>query len=164
MRAVIASHFVGLGATQCGLATSAVQRIKERMFSSRDFLARALAAAGSQAEMARALDLPSSRVAEFFKEKGQRQRRLTMEEGIRLARAFDLPIDGRVSAEQLIPVLRIVLRHSSKDSWTDQAIERLAQEIELGLRLLQDFPQQDQAGILEVVGRAISGLHPDKRS
>ena len=131
------------------------------MFDSRSFLDRVLKRAGTQAEMGRALDLPSSRVAEFFREKGNRQRRLTMDEGVKLARTFGLPIDGQVSAAQLTPVLRIVLRRPSRESWTDSAIERLAQEIELGLRLLQDFPEGNRA-VLEVVGRAIAELDSDK--
>ena len=163
MRYMNARAFVAENATRGGLAFPVAAVIHHTMFSSRDFLARVLEKAGTKAAIGAALGLPSSRVAEFFREKGDRQRRLTMEEGVTLARAFGIPLDGKVSAEQLIPVLRIALRHASKETWTDLAIEQLAQESELGLSLLQDFPERNP-DVLEVVSRAIAGLHPDKRA
>lgn len=117
-----------------------------RVFDPDQFLASVLKKAGSQAEMARALDQPTSRIAELFRE-GKGKRRLTMADGVRLAEAFGIAIDEVVSAERLKPVLEVCLRYPPKGGWSGQAVERLAQELEYGLRLLKrtsaSAPSQD---------------------
>lgn len=103
------------------------------------FLADVLATAGSQAKMAKALGQPSSRVAELFREEGQKKRRLTMKDGLALAAAFEMdlpPPYQRLTEEKLIPVLKVCLRYAPP-KWTDQDIQRLAEQLVLGLALSQ---------------------------
>ena len=129
--------FFALGDTQRGLAFPMGLFHLERMFDRDQFLASVLEKAGTKAAMARALGQPTSRVQELFREPGQRQRALTMEDGVKLAGTFGLAIDELVSAERLRPVLEVCLRYPPKGGWTGQAVERLAQEIEYGLALLR---------------------------
>jgi hypothetical protein len=126
--------------TQRGIALTGGSAIPSAMFDSREFLDRVLVKAGGvKAEIARALGIPAPRVSEFFKApKGRKQpRRLTLDEGMALSRAFNVPIDERISAERLLTVLRVVLRHTPKRELGEPDLERLAQEISSGLELLQ---------------------------
>lgn len=137
MRAIRQTPNYAFDETQCGLALGMGLFHLERMFDRDVFLAQVLEKAGTKAAMARVLDVPQSRITELYKPKGKRQRVLSMEEGVKLAEAFGLPIDQLVSAERLRPVLEVCLRYPPKGGWTGQAVERLAQEIEYGLALLR---------------------------
>src|SRR6516165_2941647 len=89
------------------LCSEQLKITKAPMFDRERFLESVLSKAGSKAAIGRALGLPSSRVAELYRENGaKRQRALTMEEGMRLAEEFGVWPCSRVSAERLIPVLR----------------------------------------------------------
>ena len=135
------------------------------MFDSVEFLSRVLKKAGSQAAICRALDLPSSKVTLFFKPKGVNgHRRLTMEEGVKLAQVFDVPIDNRVSAERLAPVLRVVMRYAPKGALSETDVQRLAQEIAYGLELLQTIgTQHPSPDALDVAAHAIEDRFQDER-
>lgn len=120
------------------------------MFDKRAFLDAVLAKAGSKSAMARALDLPAPRIMEMFKD----ERRITLEEGALLAERFGVPLMTGVSADQLLPVLKVCLRHAPKDGWSDADVSRLAQEIQRGLELLQALdptqsPDRTQAAEIE---------------
>lgn len=99
-------------------------------FDQEEFLARVLEKAGTKAKIGRILDYPSSRVAEMYKP--NTTKRLTMKEGMALAEALDLWPAEPVSVESLSQVLRVALRYSPPE-WTDQAVERLAQDVLIGL-------------------------------
>jgi hypothetical protein len=124
---MIATAFSQLTVTDHGLADSYTGRIPRPVFDSMEFLEKALRAAGGvKAELGRILDLPSSRIDDYWKPKGQGKRTLSMEEGVKLCEALDLPPLRRVSEEMLLPVLRVCLRHGPGSPWPDRDVERLA--------------------------------------
>lgn len=106
------------------------------VFDQEEFLARALAKAGTKAEIGRILGVPSSRVAEMYRP--NTTFRLTMKQGMQLAEALDMSPGQAVNVDTLTPVLRVCLRHAPKE-WTEQAVARLAQEIVFGLELQQSL-------------------------
>ena len=139
--------------TDRGLALAVQKQYSESMFDKAKFLADVLAKAGTQAAIARALEQPTSRIAELYTGK----RRLTMEDGMKLSEAFGVAPTVAASGAVLTAILKVCLRHPPKDGWTDQACEHLAQEIEYGLQLLRSAtssqPSQDA---LDVASRAIA--------
>lgn len=146
--------------TDCGLAP-VNSYVKTRVvFDVQLFLAAVLEVAGTQAAIGRVLDLPSSRVTETFT--GGRQLKLT--EAVKLAEEFGVPLHGpMISAETLLPILRVCLRSPPKGGWTDQALLRLSEEIEFGLGLLRtSAPQRPSQDALDVAARAIADRLRDK--
>lgn len=144
-RRTIATSFVGSFATFCGLAHPGESFSKRRVFDRYRFLAQVLEKAGSQAEVGRVLNIPSSRLSELFNPDAVKPRRLKLEEAVTLSEAFRVPITGdSASAESLLTVLRVCLRHPPKE-WTDSELRRLAEEIELGLQLRQALDTSSQS-------------------
>jgi len=123
------------------------------MFNKSQFLADVLAEAGSKAAIARALDLPSPRIAEIF----NGTRKLSIEEGMALAEQFDVQPFAPVNAGQLKPILQACLRIPPKAGWTDTAIEQLADDLEFALGLLRKSrtipPSQD---VIDLVSHVLS--------
>lgn len=157
MRSAFATTFAGWPATPRGLAANGESPNGCGVFDPDEFLAKVLRKAGSQAAMARALDKPTSRIAELFYEEGRpKKRRLLMAEGMALAEAFNMP-PAKVSAEMLEPILRVCLRYAPKGGWSDRDVQRLAEAIEYGLELLgmtsANPPSQDA---VEVAANAIA--------
>jgi hypothetical protein len=107
------------------------------MFDRYAFLERVLAKAPNRQRVLDALGLPSSRGPNLFNRGHDRPRRLWVEEAIQLSETFGVPLGGEIaSAESLLPVLKVCLRNPPTD-WTDRDFQRIAEEIELGLRLRQ---------------------------
>lgn len=129
------------------------------MFSKTRFLAEVLAVAGSKAEMARTLKLPTPRIAEIF----NGTRKLSIEEGMALAERFNVSPFPKVNAAQLAPILEVCLRSHPKAGWTDTEVQRLAEEIEYGLMLLHSaspsVPSQDA---IDLVVRVVADRLRDK--
>jgi transcriptional regulator with XRE-family HTH domain len=127
-------------------------------FSVEAFLAAILAKAGSQAAIGRALDLPPSAVSLLF----GGSRKLTMEEGMKLSEIFGIPAASKYSRKHVKPILAICLRNAPKTAWTDEAVERFAQDVEYGLNLLNgssaDAPRAD---VLHVVSQALAERRRD---
>jgi hypothetical protein len=107
------------------------------MFDRYLFLERVLSKAPTRQRVLDALGLPSSRGPNLFNRGHARPRRLWVEEAVQLSEAFGVPLGGEIaSAESLLPVLRVCLRNPPTE-WTDRDFQRIAEEIELGLRLRQ---------------------------
>jgi len=122
------------------------------MLSKASFLAEIEGKAASRAEIARVLGVAPPRITEMYKGK----RDLTYEEALKLSAAYGVDATEAVNAALLTPTLRVCLRHAPKE-WTDQAVERLAQEIEYGLALLQRLtPSGPSQDAVEVAARAIA--------
>lgn len=120
--------------------------------SKADFLEQVERKAGSRAEIARVLGLAASRVTEMYK--GQRD--LSYDEAVKLAIAYGIEPSEIITAELLMPILRICLRYPPKE-WTDQAVERLAEEVEYGLQLLRLVPSRPPSqDVLDVAAHAIA--------
>lgn len=135
-------------------------------FDRYDFLDRVLAKAKTRQAVLDVLGLPSSRGPNLFNRDHKRPRRLWVEDAIKLSQAFDVPLAGAevASAESLLPVLRVCLRHPPEE-WTDQDVQRLAEEIEYGLRLKQAFdtsPDDPARAAQALNGEA--GPSPGKRA
>lgn len=121
------------------------------MLTKGEFLAAVEAKAKSRAEIARALNL--SRPAITLMYKGGRE--LTYSEAVKLADTYDID-PNKLTVEKLVPVLRVCLRYAPKE-WTDQSVERLAQEMLYGLELLRfATPTEPNQQTLEVAARAIA--------
>lgn len=123
-----------------------------RVLSTEEFLAEIRRRAGVDAEVGRALAIPSSRVAELFSGK----RRLRYEEAKILADKF-MPEDSglTISAEKLAPILAACLRFAPKEGWTESEAPRLARAVEYGLGLLASAPaNQASDDALAVAGQA----------
>lgn len=108
----------------------------------------------SNADMARALVLPSPRIAELY----SGARRLRYEEGKTLIDTFAPDLTGSpISVKQLTPILVACLRNAPKGGWTEQAAEYLAEAVQYGLQLVTSanasLPTSDA---LAVAGRAAS--------
>jgi len=109
------------------------------MFDRYRFLNDVLAKAGTQAKVGKVLDIPSSRLSELFNPKSKKKRALKLEEAVELSERFGVPITGpAASAESLAPVLRVLLRYAPTE-WTETDVQRLAEEIELGLKLRREI-------------------------
>lgn len=102
-----------------------------------EFLAEIRRRAGVDAEVGRALGIPSSRVAELFSGK----RGLRYDEAKILSDRF-MPNEGvpSISAETLSQILAACLLRSPKGGWTAKEAPRLARAVEHGLRLLANSP------------------------
>lgn len=131
------------------------------MFNKAHFLDQVLSRAGTKAEMARALNLPTPRIAEIF----NGTRKLSVEEGMALAERFNVAPFDTVSAEQLFPILRACLQSQAAGKMTDSDLERLASDVEYGLTLLRSArsnpPSQDA---IDLVSRVLVERHQDKRA
>ncbi|UKK84731.1 hypothetical protein L7H23_01105 [Sphingopyxis sp. BSN-002] len=122
------------------------------MLTTEEFLAEIRLRAGKDAEVGRALGLPSSRVAELFSGK----RRLLYHEAKTLADRFMPEESGAsISAEKLAPILAACLRLAPKDGWSESEAPRLARAVEYGLGLLASAPaNQDSDDAVAVAGQA----------
>jgi hypothetical protein len=92
-----------------------------------ELLARLEAKGVRNVDIARALDLPDTRVPEIK----TKRRRLTLDEGAKLVRAFQLEQDS-VAAPLPEPVLRLVVRYVAGQLGArpeDAQIEELAQDV-----------------------------------
>lgn len=127
------------------------------------FLERVLAKAKTQKAVLDALGLPSSRGPNMFKRDHERPRRLWVEEAIKLAEKFDVPLTGgAVSADALKPVLAVALRGAPTD-WQESDVQRLAEEVAFGLRLQQSFQPSSQTPDRIAPDENATGEHsPDK--
>lgn len=123
-----------------------------RVLSTEEFLAEIRRRAGVDAEIGRALGLPSSRVAELLGGK----RRLRYDEAKILADKFMPEESGlTISAEKLAPILAACLRFAPKEGWTESEAPRLARAVEYGLGLLASAPaNQASDDALAVAGQA----------
>lgn len=123
-----------------------------------EILDRSLEKAGSKAEIARTLGIPTSRVAELYRRKPEegKPRRLQYAEAVKLLETFFPEQTGAtISAETLAPILSVCLRHAPKGGWTEQEVQRLAQAVEYGLGLIATSPaNQASADALAVAGQA----------
>lgn len=107
------------------------------MLDKRALLAEVEALAGSRAEIGRVLNLPGSRITELFKGK----RELSYEEARKLCLHYHIGPGKRVSAKRLAALLKACLQPEQPQVWTDEAVARLAEEVEYGLSLLQSDGQ-----------------------
>lgn len=157
---MLASPFVAGEVTELGLAQFCYFVRPPRMFDQDAFLAAVLERAGTQAAVGRVINLPSSRTTDLYKG----ERRLTVAEAVKLAEEYDVPLHGpAVSAELLKPVLRVCLRYVSREDWSDQDVEQLAQDVEYGLGLLRSFaPNPPSQDALDVAARAIADRLRDR--
>ena len=131
------------------------QRVREKA----DFLREVETRAKSRAEMARVLHVAPARITEMYK--GERD--LSYDEAVTLARHYGIEDELAVNAERLKPILEVCLRYAPKGDWTERDVQRLAEEIEYGLELLQSFaPEPPSQDALEVAGRAIAQRLRDK--
>lgn len=122
------------------------------------FLAEVERKAGSRSEIARVLGLSPSRVTEMYKG----ERGLSYDEAAKLAVTYGIEPAEVVTAELLQPILKICLRYPPKE-WTDQAVERLSEEIEYGLQLLRLVPSRPPSpDVLEVAAHAIAVRFRDR--
>lgn len=121
------------------------------MLNRTQLLQEAKAKAKSQAEISRALNISRSAVTGLFN--GERD--LSYDEAVKLSDTYDID-PNKLTAEKLIPVLRVCLRYAPKE-WSDQTVERLAQEILYGLELLRfASPIDPSQDAIEVAARAIA--------
>lgn len=102
------------------------------MLEKRALLDRVESKAKSRAEMARVLGLSASRVTEMFK--GERD--LSYSEARTLCQHYKVDMGESVNAETLAPILAACLRTEPRSSWSDSDVQRLAEEIEYGLALM----------------------------
>lgn len=123
-----------------------------RVLTTEDFLAEIRQRAGVDAEVGRALGIPSSRVAELFAGK----RRLRYDEAKTLADKYMPEESGAtISAEKLAPILAACLRYAPTDGWTESEAPRLARAVEYGLGLLASAPaNQASDDAIAVAGQA----------
>lgn len=124
------------------------------VLETQEFLAEIRRRAGSDAEVGRALGLPSSRVAELFGGK----RRLRYDEAKTLSDRFltdTMSPSTNFSAETLAPILEACLRHAPEGGWTHDQAPRLARAVEYGLALLTTSPaKQPSEDAIAVAGQA----------
>jgi hypothetical protein len=130
------------------------------MIDKRAFLEKVLANAGTKAEMARALNLPTPRIAEIF----NGTRKLSFEEGMTLAEKFDVAPFDPVNAERLFPILRACLAAHTGLRLSDDDLANLSSDVEYGLTLLRSArtnqPSQDA---IDLVSRVLTDRHLHKR-
>lgn len=108
------------------------------------FLERVLEKARTRQAVLDVLGLPSSRGPNMFNRGHERQRRLWVEEAVKLSEQFGVPLGGaNVSADELTPVLAVALRGAPTD-WQESDVQRLAEEVAFGLRLQQSYPPSSQ--------------------
>lgn len=138
--------------TNCVADAVARSAYLSRVLTTDEFLAEIRRRAGVDADVGRALGIPSSRVAELFSGK----RRLRYEEAKILADKFMPEENGiTISAEKLAPILAACLRFAPKEGWTESEAPRLARAVEYGLGLLASAPaNQDSDDALAVAGQA----------
>lgn len=122
------------------------------VLSTEEFLAEIRRRASVDADIGRALNIPSSRTAELLSGK----RRLRYDEAKILADTFMPEESGlTISAEKLAPILAACLRFAPKEGWTETEAPRLARAVEYGLGLLASAPaNQDSGDALAVAGQA----------
>lgn len=106
--------------TNCVVAHSYGTRQRIRMMDTDELLDRLEAKKVRNVEIARALNLPDSRVPEIKR----RERKLSLDEGVKLIRAFGLELDCRV---QPLPqaVYRLVVRHVARALRVETSDEQL---------------------------------------
>lgn len=138
--------------TNCVADASLCASYQSRVLSTDEFLAEIRRRAGVDADVGRALGIPSSRIAELFSGK----RRLRYEEAKILADKYMPEENGiTISAEKLAPILAACLRFAPKEGWTESEAPRLARAVEYGLGLLASAPaNQDSDDALAVAGQA----------
>lgn len=124
------------------------------VLETQEFLAEIRRRAGSDAEVGRTLNLPSSRVAELFGGK----RRLRYDEAKLLSDKFLPNTDAAaqpLSAETLAPILEACLKYAPAGGWTPDQAPRLARAVEYGLALLTTSPaKQPSEDAIAVAGQA----------
>lgn len=122
------------------------------VLSTEEFLAEIRRRAGVDANIGRALNIPSSRTAELLAGK----RRLRYDEAKILADTFMSEETGfSISAERLAPILAACLRLAPKDGWSESEAPRLARAVEYGLGLLASAPaNQASDDAIAVAGQA----------
>ena len=138
--------------TNCVVEAALVTAYPYPVLGKDEFLAEIRKRARSDADIGRALKLPSSRIAELFKG----SRNLKYEEAKILADIYMPEMTGAgVSAETLAPILKVCLRHSPPGGWTEQEVQRLARAVEYGLGLIANAPtNQHSSDALAVAGQA----------
>ena len=148
--------------TNCVVDGLRAQAHLSRVLPADEFLAEIRRRAGVDAEVGRALGLPSSRVAELFSGK----RRLRYEEAKILADKF-MPEEAgsTISAEKLAPILASCMKLAPPGGWTASDAQLVAQAVEYGLQLLSSgSATQSSADALAVAGNAASLRLRDLRS
>lgn len=147
-RSIIASGMF----TNCVADATPARAYQSAVLPIDDFLAEIRRRAGVDAEVGRALGIPSSRIAELFSGK----RRLRYEEAKILADRFMPEESGAVvSAEKLAPILAACLRFAPKEGWTESEAPRLARAVEYGLGLLASASaSQTSEDAMAVAGQA----------
>lgn len=144
--------------TNMGMARFQPLAKRDEMMSKATFLAEIERKAGSRAEIARVLGIAPSRVTEMFK--GARD--LSYDEAVKLAVAYGVEPSEVVTVELLKPILQICLRYPPRE-WNDQAVQRLAEELEYGLQLLRNVPTKPPSqDVLDVAAHAIAARFRDK--
>lgn len=137
--------------TNAVIAANMFSRDCVPMLEKHEFLRIVEERAKNRAEIARTMKVAPPRVTELYKD----ERDLSYDEAVRLSRKYK--IDTAFSAEQLKPVLALVLRHVPPGELSDQDVQRLAQEIEYGLGLLQGFDaKQANRDVLDLAERVIA--------
>ena len=146
------SIVAGINPTQCVADALAGAVYYRSVLTTDDFLAEIRRRASSDAEIGRALKLPSSRIAELFGGK----RRLRYDEAKILADKFMPNETGAgVSADRLEPILAACLRYAPIEGWSESEAPRLARAVEYGLGLLASAPaNQASEDALAVAGQA----------
>ena len=147
-RSISASHKF----TNCVVEGALVTAYPCPVLGKDEFLAEIRKRANSDADIGRALKLPSSRIAELFKG----SRNLKYEEAKILADLYMPETTGStVSAERLAPILSACLRYAPKGGWSEQDAEALARAVEYGLGLIANAPASHaSADALAVAGQA----------
>lgn len=146
--------------TNCVADANARDAYLSRVLSTEDFLAEIRRRATVDADIGRALNIPSSRTAELLSGK----RRLRYDEAKVLADKFMPEENGlTISAEKLAPILAACLRFAPKEGWSESEAPRLARAVEYGLGLLASAPaNQASDDALAVAGQA--ALHQLRES
>lgn len=117
------------------------------MLAKMALLERLESQAKSRAEMSRVLGIAASRVSEMFK--GERD--LSYEEARKLCQHYNVEMGQALSVEALVPILAACLRTEPRSEWSDADVQRLAEEIQYGLQLMNTAgtnpPSQDVIGL-----------------
>lgn len=128
------------------------------VWTANEILDRSLEKAGTKAEVARTLGIPTSRVAELYRRRPEegKPRRLKYEEAVKLLETYFPEAAGAsVNADKLAPILAACLRYAPQGGWTDKDAMRLARAVEYGLGLIANEPAtQASADALAVAGQA----------
>lgn len=140
-RAVMPMHYdtrsaKSIAATICGVDYYTRLGETARVFDTEQLLAKLKEVGAKNADMARVLDLPSSRIAEMRRETGKR-RSIRLDEAAKLVAHYKLDETPTVSP-LTTPVARLVVRHLARSLNTevdDNEVTRLAE----GLRAFSVF-------------------------